>query len=158
MLLAGDLAVQKAVAGDTAQAPDEFVFQVDCTVAGVDLGLPDGGELTVTTADGLLGEITAIPLGAECTIAETGVLGSFGEASRAGDGTTVEITTPSGDGLPSSQLVTVTNTYAPIPPDPIAPTGLDSDATRLAVALGMLLLAAGAGLLSSRKARRRSRG
>lgn len=161
MLLAGDLGVQKAVVGDVSQAPAEFVFQVDCTVAGVALGLPDGGELTVTTADGLLGDIAAIPLGAECTIAETGVLGSFGESARDGDGTTVEIITPSGADIPAAQLVTVTNTYAPIPPDPpdpIAPTGLDSEATRLAVALGMLLLAAGGALLSMRNARRRSQG
>lgn len=155
MLLAGDLAVQKAVVGETSRAPDAFVFQVDCSVAGVNLGLPDGGELTVTAADDLYAEIVAIPLGAECTIAETGVLGAFGESARAGDGTTIEITTRSGDDISADQLVTVTNTYAP---SPLAPTGVDSDTTRLVVALGMLLLAVGAGLVSTRNARRRGRG
>jgi len=156
MLLAGDLGVQKVVAGATSLAPDAFDFQVECTIAGVALGLPDGGELTVTTAANLSGEILAIPLGAECTVTETGVLGTFGEAARDGDAATVQITTLSGDEVPATQVVTVTNTYLPVPPpDPIAPTGIDSDAARLAVALAMLLLAAGVWLVVIRRPSRR---
>lgn len=164
MLLDGDLAVQKVVAGDTGRAPDAFDFQLDCTVAGVPLALPADGVISVSSQSQLKGRLDGLPLGSTCAVAETGAVGAHGEASRLGDGQIVTITTPSTPGSepPTTQTASITNVYPVLPPDPtpdptpdggggLPTTGLDGSSVSLLAGLGALLLLAGAFLVRRRR-------
>lgn len=153
----GDLAVQKVVVGDQGRAPDQFTFQVDCTVAGAPLVLPDGGVVTVTDQQDLRARLAGLPLGSICSVSESGAVGAHGEASRLGDGQVVTITTPDVLGEPpTSQVASITNVYPLMPPDPgggggLPTTGLDGPSVSLFAGLGALLLLAGALLIRRRR-------
>jgi hypothetical protein len=119
-LLPGALEVHKAATGDlAATAPDHVVVDVACTVAGVAVDLGSSAALTVPT--GGSARIDGLPLGADCTVAEHGDLGEYGETARTPDGARhVVIDTPvvAGEPVPTAQVVTVENRYD----DPPAPT------------------------------------
>jgi uncharacterized repeat protein (TIGR01451 family) len=102
----GQLDVLKQVTGGAAAfAPDEFLVDVTCTIAGAPMNLGTLAQLTLEEATGLEAGIGGIPLGAQCTVSEVGAVGEFDETSRIGDDATVSIM------LPSSHDVTITNDY-----------------------------------------------
>ncbi|WP_160425718.1 DUF5979 domain-containing protein [Agromyces seonyuensis] len=180
-MLAGNLGVEKTISGDGAAiAPTEFDFGTVCTVAGVDLALPDDGALVVSEADGYTATILGIPLGAECTVTETGEIGTYGESSRIGDAQTVDILVPAEteDATPG-QIATIENVYDAPPPTPTPPpsptppptvpptdggtdagggglagTGVDGVWTLLAAGLALALLGAVAGFVARRRGSR----
>ncbi len=112
-LLTGPLQIDKVIDGSAAaKAPDEFLADVACTVAGVPVDLGSSAQPVLAKANGLTARIDGIPLGAECTIAEHGDPGSYGEAARSISSGTVRIASVSMAGVvPVDQTVTITNTY-----------------------------------------------
>lgn len=141
-LLTGSAAVEKTVSGVTSLAPAEVTVDVACTVPGgaggtrvpVDLGA--ASILPVPT--GGTARLDGIPLGAECTIAESGRLGAFGEAERTLTGAPVmqivEVGTGS-DPVPAAQSISIDNRY-----QLLAATGVEIGGTLTAA---WLLLGAG---------------
>jgi LPXTG-motif cell wall-anchored protein len=157
--------VKKVTGGDASRAPETFTAAVACSVGGTALDLGDDATLTLDKADSFTARIDGIPLGATCTVTETGDTGAFGEDSRVVDPSAVSITTVSaaGDPVPSGQIVTITNQYDAHPtPPPKPPAGgggvLPDTGSDLApaLALGFLLLAAGAAAAVTTRRRRRA--
>ncbi len=118
-LLTGALVVEKTTSGAAdAYAPAHVSFDVECTVPDglggppVDVDLGTSATLSVPTND--TARIDGIPLGASCTVTETGALGDFGEVARTpATPQVVEITTagdPSST-VPAMQSVTFDNRY-----------------------------------------------
>ena len=61
---------------------------------------------------------TASPLGSQCTVTEQGTPGSFGETSRSGTPTTLQVLEPTDPTIPAdeqqvpeAQIATITNDY-----------------------------------------------
>lgn len=116
----GPLQINKVIGGDAVEfAPASFEFEVQCSItqpSGYDttaLAVVDGGVVTVTRdADGVYQpvRIDGIPLGAECSVTETG---DGGASSILVDPGSVTIDQPadSEDAVPATQIVTVTNTF-----------------------------------------------
>ena len=179
----GPLLVRKVLTGPgAADAPDRFDADVRCTVAGVDVDMGEDASVALTRDGGLEARVDGIPLGASCVVTEQGALGSHGEVSRSvtpGTVTVLAPATPDGS-VPSTQVVTITNTYAvtptptPTPPAPVpAPpvpggpeggvddggtwglafTGANGGALVSLLAVAGLLL--GSGLLLRRRVQRR---
>ena len=111
-VLTGPLLVRKDVTGPAAAfAPDSFTADVSCTLGGAELDL---GPMPVVLDDAGDHEhqIDGIPVGAQCAVEETGVLGAFGETTRSA-GATVTITADATGGVvPAAQVAALTNTYA----------------------------------------------
>jgi uncharacterized repeat protein (TIGR01451 family) len=110
-LTAGSLEVTKVIEGDAAgYAPDEFLVDVSCTVAGAVVNLGDQATQRLTAPDGLTARVTGIPLGADCTVDEQGDVGAYGETSRVGVPADFRILYPGAEAH-ETQRVTVTNLY-----------------------------------------------
>lgn len=118
-IAAGPLQIDKAIDGDYADRNPNtsFTMQVECEVGGVDVVMPNGGEVVVSAAGtpSYSTRITGIPLGAECSVVELG-----GGASSVSYTTTAEssseagvvtISAVGGASTPLAQIVTVTNSY-----------------------------------------------
>ncbi|QIZ99710.1 DUF5979 domain-containing protein [Leifsonia sp. PS1209] len=112
-IVTGPLQVDKIVTGSAASsAPAQFLADVACTVAGAPVDLGAAAQLTLATATGLTARIDGIPLGADCTVAEQGAAGSYGEADRSIAGGTVHVLSAEQAGaVPAAQTATITNTY-----------------------------------------------
>jgi uncharacterized repeat protein (TIGR01451 family) len=129
ILPTGSIQLQKAITGaGSGYAPDDFVVDVACTIAGVAMDLGPDATRTLTKP-ALLARIDGLPLGAHCTVDEHGAVGSFGETSRSGVPVALDVTTATvpGDNVPVAQTGTITNDYA-LSGLTIAKT-IDTDAT-----------------------------
>ncbi|MFF1879838.1 DUF5979 domain-containing protein [Leifsonia sp. NPDC058230] len=112
-LATGPLQIDKLLTGSAVSAaPDEFLADVACTVAGAPVDLGSSATSVLAKATGYTVRIDGIPVGADCTVAEAGAPGSYGEAGRSISTGAVAIG-PAGVGgaVPSAQIVTITNTY-----------------------------------------------
>ncbi len=109
----GSLSIVKRVTGEAAaEAPDSFVADVACTVAGAPVDLGDAARTVLSRESGLTARIDGIPIGADCTVTEDGDAGSYGEAERTVDNGSVHIGAGLVDGeVPEAQVVTITNTF-----------------------------------------------
>ncbi|WP_176714769.1 DUF5979 domain-containing protein [Leifsonia xyli] len=112
-LATGPLRVDKALTGAAAaEAPDEFAAEVVCTVAGTPVELGGAARLALARATGFTARLDGIPVGADCTVAEAGAPGSYGEAARSVSAAEIRIAGGAvGGAVPPAQSVTVTNTY-----------------------------------------------
>lgn len=127
--------------------------------------LPADGVVAVTAEGGLQERLDDLPLGSVCLVSEQGAAGSYGEASRRGDGQTVEIRTPNADGdeIPTAQIASITNVYVVPPVDPpvdlptgdggLPGTGGDGAQAAALAALATLLLLLGAAFVTTRRRR-----
>ncbi|WP_163541644.1 DUF5979 domain-containing protein [Occultella kanbiaonis] len=114
-LVFGAIEIDKLVTGPaTAYAPDEFTADLRCTVEGVELGLGEHEVVELGDANGYTQRVDGIPVGADCTVTETGAVGSFGETSRTGTPVTLDVSAPTavGQDVPAAQIATITNDYA----------------------------------------------
>ncbi|MFN8190521.1 MAG: DUF5979 domain-containing protein [Nocardioidaceae bacterium] len=119
----GSIQVEKAVIGPAAEtAPDSFTVDVVCTVGSGDetvpLDLGDDATLELTADNGFERRIDGIPMGATCTVAESGPVGEFGETSREGSPATLVVAVPTDPGrpleeqdVPEAQVARITNVY-----------------------------------------------
>jgi large repetitive protein len=118
-LRVGSIQVVKRVTGPAAgYAPDEFAIDVQCRFDDVPLDLGEAATLALTEADGLTARIDGIPVGSECVVAEQGEPGVFGETSRTGTPTTLQVLEPTDptvpadqQDVPEAQIATITNDY-----------------------------------------------
>ena len=118
-LRVGSIRVVKEVTGPAAgYAPDEFLADVECTFDGVPLDLGEDATLELTTANTFTARIDGIPVGSGCTVTEQGQPGEFGETSRSGTPTTLQVTHPTDPSIPAdeqpvpeAQIATLTNNY-----------------------------------------------
>lgn len=111
-LVTGPIAVTKNVTGPASDyAPDTFDANVVCTIEGADVNM--GDQETIELTDGETTRIDGIPLGAECTITESGDTGKFGETERNPGSVDLEVTSAAGsdDDVPETQAGTLGNTY-----------------------------------------------
>ncbi|MDQ7991217.1 MAG: DUF5979 domain-containing protein [Propionicimonas sp.] len=115
---AGALAVAKTVSGTNAgAAPDAFTFDLACTIGDGDGGMVPvllGDAATVSVPAAGTSRVDGIPLGATCTVAETGPLGSFGESVRSpasGQEVTVLERGRATDPVPAAQALAFDNRY-----------------------------------------------
>lgn len=117
-LVVGALGVEKTISGGAADhAPTSFPFDLTCTVpdaaggtAPVDLGTD--AELDVPTNGSA--RVDGIPLGATCTVSESGAVGDHGETGRdPATPQSVDVDTRTGpdDPLPAADMVSFDNTY-----------------------------------------------
>ncbi len=116
----GSIAVTKDITGPAAEyAPDSFRADVTCEAGGVSLDLGAQSVVTLSAAGDYSARIDGIPLSAEgttCRVVEQGEVGEFGETSRTGSPTTLNVAEAAPqDGseaeVPTSQLATLTNDY-----------------------------------------------
>ncbi|TDE98814.1 DUF11 domain-containing protein [Occultella glacieicola] len=113
-LMAGAIEIDKVVTGPAVgYAPTAFTADLVCTIEGVQLGLGEHDVLELDESNGYTQRVDGIPVGAACTVTETGELGSFGETSRTGSPVTLTVTEPTavGQDVPAAQLATITNDY-----------------------------------------------
>lgn len=125
-LMTGSAQVVKEVTGPAARyAPDEFLVDVTCQVGpgvtGEELDLGADATVELNEANDYTVRIDGIPVseqGTECTFTEQGDVGEFGETSRTGSPTTVDVTeaddpqVPVEDqDVPTAQVATITNDY-----------------------------------------------
>ena len=102
-LRVGPIRVDKQVTGPAAgYAPDEFLADVECAFDGVPLDLGDDATVELTTANTFTARIDGIPVGSECTVTEQGQPGEFGETSRSGTPTTLQVTDPTDPTIPAA--------------------------------------------------------
>ncbi|WEK60706.1 MAG: DUF5979 domain-containing protein [Candidatus Microbacterium colombiense] len=114
-LVVGALRVDKLITGAAADyAADAFRADVVCTIDGVELNLGADAVVTLDEGNGYSRRIDGVPFGASCTITEQGEIGSYGEASRSGSPTTIEITevADADDEVPADDVVQLVNDYA----------------------------------------------
>jgi uncharacterized repeat protein (TIGR01451 family) len=114
ILPTGSIQIDKAITGaGSGYAPDDFVVDVACTIAGVAMNLGPDATRTLTKP-ALLARIDGLPLGAHCTADEHGAVGAFGETSRSGAPVALDVTTATvaSDNVPAAQTGTITNDYA----------------------------------------------
>jgi uncharacterized repeat protein (TIGR01451 family) len=109
----GPLQIDKVVTGSAAAAaPDEFGADVACTVAGVQVDLGAAAHTVLARSAGFTARLDGLPIGSDCTVAESGDAGSYGEASRAIDNGSVHIGSGALQGVvPPAQVTTLTNTF-----------------------------------------------
>lgn len=119
----GAIQIDKEITGPAASyAPDEFLADVACTFGDgadqVTLDMGDDAVVELNTGNGFSHRIDGIPVGSECTVTEQGDVGEFGETSRDGTPTTLQVTEPTdpnvplGDqDVPAAQIATITNDY-----------------------------------------------
>ncbi|WP_314148853.1 DUF5979 domain-containing protein [uncultured Leifsonia sp.] len=109
----GPLRIDKVLTGAAASAaPDEFTADVVCTVAGAPVDLGAAAHSVLSRNAGFTARIDGIPVGADCTVAEAGAAGSYGEAARSIDNPELHIAGGAVDGVvPSAQVATITNSY-----------------------------------------------
>ncbi|WP_348788720.1 DUF5979 domain-containing protein [Leifsonia sp. NPDC080035] len=109
----GPLRIDKVVTGAAASAaPDEFTADVVCTVAGAPVDLGSAAHTVLARSAGFTARVDGIPVGADCTVAEAGDAGSYGEAARSIDNANIHIAGGAVDGaVPAAQTVTITNTF-----------------------------------------------
>ncbi|QNE37036.1 DUF5979 domain-containing protein [Leifsonia shinshuensis] len=109
----GPLQVDKVVTGAAASAaPDEFGADIACTVAGVPVDLGAAAHTLLERSAGFTARLDGLPIGADCTVAESGAAGGYGEASRAIANGSVHIAAGATQGtVPSGQVTTITNTF-----------------------------------------------
>lgn len=113
-LVFGALRIDKEITGPAAaSAPAEFLADVVCTIDGVELDMGEYATVALNADNEYEQRIDGIPFGASCTITEQGETGSFGEASRSGSPTTVDIDEATGleDEIPASNVVSLVNNY-----------------------------------------------
>ena len=93
-------------------------MDVECSFGDVDLDLGDDATLELTKDNTFAARIDGVPLGSQCTVTEQGQPGSFGETSRSGTPTTVQVLEPTDPTIPAddqevpeAQIATITNDY-----------------------------------------------
>ncbi|CAM3798490.1 DUF5979 domain-containing protein [Occultella aeris] len=166
------LEVVKEIDGDWAESGSDGSFEVTlaCTwlVDGVetDIEIPGGPDRVLQAPDDLVASYPDLPVGADCELTET-VTGDADETSITVEIDGIEPVTTTGTSVvvpltdttaPGQALVTVTNSFDPVPPPAPGPPdrqipATGSDAVRLA---GAALLLVGAGALLVILRRRRS--
>lgn len=110
----GSIGVVKDITGPAAAyAADDFLVDVECSVEGVDLVMGDFGTLALNEANNYEARVDGIPVGSNCTVTEQGEIGEFGETSRGGTPTQLQVEQITGaeDALPTAQVANVTNDY-----------------------------------------------
>ncbi len=118
-IAAGPLQINKAIDGEYADRNPNtsFTMRVVCVVDGVDVVLPNDGEVIVNQAGtpSYSSRVDGIPLGAECSVVELGGgASSVSYTTTAATSSEEGVVTISGVGgasTPLSQIVTVTNSY-----------------------------------------------
>lgn len=125
-LMSGTFEVKKVVQGSAAAfAPETFTFEVACSLGGQPLSFaagPDvvptatGATVTVNRDDEYTKKISGVPVGSDCTVAESGPVGTFGEAARIGDQVTIKVAQPDPSGVatvetPVAQIAAISNVY-----------------------------------------------
>ena len=114
-LMTGPIRVDKQISGEGAPyAPGAFDVDVDCSVDDTPLDLGSSAVLTLDSTNGRSARIDGIPVGAVCTIAEQGDLGTYGESGRAVAVSELLVATPAEpeDDVPGAQITTIVNDYA----------------------------------------------
>jgi large repetitive protein len=115
----GSIQVNKVVSGASASyAPVAYTMTATCVVDGVQLTLPSSGALSVNSTSTVpyATRLDGLPVGSVCSIVEAASGASavgYAPANSAGTAGLVTVTTAgsSAVAVPSSQQVTVTNTY-----------------------------------------------
>lgn len=116
----GSIAVTKEITGPAAAyAPAAFRADVQCWAGDVALDMGANSVVTLTADNAYTQRIDGIPFSAEgtkCTVAEQGEVGAFGETTRSGSPTTVQVVEPAPQEgaeapVPTAQIVTLTNDY-----------------------------------------------
>lgn len=148
---AGSLSVQKTITGSAAGRQGDITIQIACT-PGLPAGVPTTAVIPAgtTAPDPIV--FTGIPDGASCTVSEpvNGTNPAVNLTAQAIEPATVIISAE------TAATVAITNTYEPVPTEPVGPTdgsglaasGPDPSAGALALAgIGLLV----AGLLIRRR-------
>lgn len=118
----GSIQVVKEVTGPAKQyAPTSFKVDLVCKAGDVTLDMGDDSTVELTKANDYSLRIDGIPLSADgtsCVATEQGDTGEFGETSRSGSPSTIEVTTPTdpsqpteGQPVPEGALAEITNDY-----------------------------------------------
>lgn len=112
-LATGPLRIDKVLTGSAAaKAPDEYIADVQCTVAGAPVDLGAAARSVLSRANGLTARIDGIPVGSRCVVSEDGDEGSYGEAARAVTNGMIDIVSAAvGGEVPAAQVATITNTF-----------------------------------------------
>ncbi|MFS3127277.1 DUF5979 domain-containing protein [Nocardioides sp. Bht2] len=116
-LRTGAIGIEKTVTGPAkAYAPTEFLANVTCRIDDAELDLGTDAVVELNAAGNYEARIDGIPLsvaGTECTVSEKGSTGEFGESSRTGSPTTLQVDeeiAPSDD-LDAASIVSLGNDY-----------------------------------------------
>lgn len=113
----GAMQLVKNITGPAKQyAPKSFKVDLVCTAGDVTLDMGDDSTVELTEGNDYSVRIDGIPLsqdGTSCVATEQGDLGEYGETSRSGSPSTVDITTPVAPGqpLPEGSLAEISNDY-----------------------------------------------
>lgn len=114
-LRTGSIRIDKAVTGPAVRyAPKRFLADVSCRIGAEELDLGADAVVELTEANDYRVRIDGIPLsvdGTECTVAEQGTTGTFGETSRTGSPTTLLVTEPTDGAVPAAQVAALGNDY-----------------------------------------------
>jgi uncharacterized repeat protein (TIGR01451 family) len=111
-LASGPMEVRKVVSGAAAEyAADTFTADVACVVAGEPVQLGADATVELDAGNGYVARIDGIPLGADCTITETGEVGEFGETRRTADNTQFAVLQTATGEVPTGQVATLGNVY-----------------------------------------------
>ncbi|MGM7680249.1 DUF5979 domain-containing protein [Microbacterium sp. A94] len=113
-LIFGSIEVSKEITGDAAgYAPEEFLFDVVCSIQGVTLDLGEHAVVELNSANAYTQRIDGIPFGASCDVTEQGVVGEFGETARYGSPVTLVVALENSEGaIPEDQIAVIENEYA----------------------------------------------
>lgn len=104
----GPLVLSKTVSGAAAAtAPDHVTFDVACEVAGTKIDM--GASSVVAVTPGHPATVAGLPLGAECSVHETGALGTFGESARTPNA--AQVVTIASTTATAAQTVSIDNEY-----------------------------------------------
>ncbi|MGM7698584.1 DUF5979 domain-containing protein [Microbacterium sp. A84] len=109
----GSIEFSKEITGDAAgYAPDEFGFDVICTVNGAQIDLGANAIVELHSENGYTQRIDGLLLGATCDVTEQGELGEFGETTRYGTPTTLVVAMENSQGaIPEEQIAVIENEY-----------------------------------------------
>ena len=113
-LVFGSIQFSKQVTGDAAgYAPDEFLFDVVCTIQDTTLDMGEHAVVELNSANDYAQRIDGIPFGASCDVTEQGDVGQFGETTRTGSPVTLVVAEENTGGeVPSAQTAVIGNDYA----------------------------------------------
>ncbi|MCS3842849.1 DUF5979 domain-containing protein [Microbacterium sp. AK031] len=113
-LVTGSIQFSKEVTGDASgYAPDEFRFDVVCTIQGVALDMGELAVVELNSANEYSQRIDGIPFGASCDVTEQGPVGEFGETTRSGSPVTLVVAEENRQGaVPEAQIAVIGNEYA----------------------------------------------
>ncbi|MGC5614625.1 DUF5979 domain-containing protein [Georgenia sp. Z1491] len=88
----GSIQIDKEISGPAAAyAPEEILADVECTISGVDVHMGDFGTVSLSEDGGWIVRVDGFPLGSAGTVSEQGETGEFGETSRTGSPTDLQV-------------------------------------------------------------------